>query len=142
MAETGIVIFLPWVSLPEEVALGGFRFVPLHTHSIESLFTDTHTRTSIAAMLRGYVDNESKPITSCTFIAEPGTSTPWYVPESDIAMAFSAARTLALAVMSEQHFFQGHFAPHINATAFRPIGQRISPPSTRIAISIVGVTVG
>jgi hypothetical protein len=136
MSDPGIVIFLPWVTLPEEVALGGFRFVPLETLGIESLFTDTDTRTSIAAMLRGYVDIESKPITSCTFITKPETSPPWYVHESEIPIAFSAARTLALAAMSEQYFYEWPFAPYINAAAFLPIGQGISPPGTSIAISI------
>jgi hypothetical protein len=136
MSDPGIVIFLPWVTLPEEVALGSFRFVPLETLGIESLFTDTDTRTSVAAMLRGYVDIESKPITSCTFITKPETSTPWYVHESEIPIAFSAARTLALAAMSEQYFYEWPFAPYINAAAFLPIGQAISPPGTSIAISI------
>ena len=136
MSDSGIVIFLPWVILPEEVALGGFRFVPLETHNVEALFTNAHAATSIAAMLRGYVDTENKPISSCTFVTKPGPDYSRYVPESELRDAFSAARTLALAAMSEQRFFEGHFAPHINATAFRPSGQRISPPSTRIAVSI------
>lgn len=87
-------------------------------------------------MLRGYVDTQNKPITSCTFVTRPGINAPWYVPEDELPAALSAAHTLALAAMSEQRFFEGHFAPHVNATVFRPIGQRISPPSTRVAVSI------
>jgi hypothetical protein len=137
MSDTEIVAFLPWVTLPEEVALGGFRFIPLETHTIQSLFTDGPAATSIAAMLRAYVDIQNNPITSCTFIAKARLERPWYVPEGELPAAFSAARTLALGAMSEQRFFEGHLAPHINATAFRAVAQRISPPTTRIAVSIV-----
>jgi hypothetical protein len=136
MSDAGCVVFLPWVTLPEEVELGGFHFVPLESADVDALVTDRETATSVEAMLRGYVDTENKPIMSCTFVAKPEASAPWYVPEDEINIAFSAARTLALAAMSEQRFFEGHFASHINATAFRPIGQRISSPNTRIALSI------
>ncbi len=136
MADPGCVLFLPWVTLPEEVELGGFRFVPVQADELEIAFADRDMVTSIEAMLHGYVDIEKRPVTSCTFMTKPEADLPWYVPETELTAAFSAARTLALAAMSEQHFFKGHFAPHTNATAFRAIAQRISPPGTGIAIPI------
>jgi hypothetical protein len=136
MADPGWVVFLPWVTLPQEVELGGFRFVPVEADRLNILFTDRGTVTSITGMLRGYINTEKKPITSCTIMTKPESCPPWYTPETEMTAAFSAARTLALAAMSEQRFFEGHFAPHTNATAFRPIGQRISPPGTGVAVSI------
>jgi hypothetical protein len=136
MSEPGIVVFLPWVTLPGTVGVGGFEFVPLEASNIKRLFTDEDTAASIAAMLRGYVDTTNQPTTSCTFVTKPEAKTPWYVLEDEFKTAFSAARTLALAAMSEQRFFEGHSAPHTNATVFRPVAQRITPPDTRIGISI------
>jgi hypothetical protein len=136
MADPGCVVFLPWVTLPEEVELGGFRFAPVEADCLDNLFTDRDTVTSIAGMLRGYVDTQKKPIASCTIMTKPQARPPWYISETEIAAAFSAARTLALAAMSEQRFFEGHFAPHTNATAFRAIGQKISPPNTGMAVPI------
>jgi hypothetical protein len=53
MSEPGIVVFLPWVTLPGTVGVGGFEFVPLEAGNIKRFFTDDDTAASIAAMLRG-----------------------------------------------------------------------------------------
>lgn len=130
------VAILPWVTIPQRLDLQGFEFVPINLSEIDGFITDNRTVTCIISMLNDYVNLLRRPINSCTFIAKPRSKTPWYIRDEDFEAARAATRTLALAALAEQRFFEGHLTPHINASVFDPIVQRLAPPDTRIALSI------
>jgi len=146
MTASGAIVFLPWVTTSAKVSLQGFDFVPFKMSEINEFVADEQTASCISSMLLDYVDLKKETIKSCTFITTPNSNTPFYVDNEKLSDARSAARTFALVNLAEQRFFEGHLAPHINASVFDPIIQHLEPPDTRIALSIPwrdgGLTIG
>lgn len=120
----GVFWFLPWLTLPTSVRVGGFRFVPARLDNLQAEL-GTEIAKHAALNLARYVDYLGKPIKSCTFVLRFGHGRAWDIPESLHPRMTLAAQCLALAVMSEQRFFESPLSPHINATVFRPVGQGV-----------------
>lgn len=136
MATHGNFCFFPWLVLPRPIRLGGFRFQPVALSGPDA--PSAPDIMSIAeALLPRYVDLYGKPILRCTVVLRPRHARAWDIPELLWPKLQQASRTLALAVMAEQRFFEGHLSPHINATVFRPIAQGINPESpTSLAVLV------
>jgi len=132
MPASGRVVFLPWVTLPVSVQVGGFRFCPIHRNAMASV-VDSDVAETVDQLLKCYVRRDGKPIESCTIVLRPRHSQPWNIPERMWTAASRAAEMLALACLAEQRFLEGHNSPHLNATMFRLIGQGITAGSDQIA---------
>lgn len=123
-ATAGRLVFLPWVCLPHPVVVGGFRFVPVKTADLAPVIGDQIAETAAMA-IQTHVDQRGKPIEACTLVLRRRGHSAWAIPERLWSTSQRATEILALACLSEQRFFEGHFAPHLNATMFRLIGQGI-----------------
>jgi hypothetical protein len=132
MSSSGFIIFMPWVTLPSSVRIGRFRFCPLPVRDIKSL-VDPDMVSTVENVLKCYVRKNGKPIDSCTIVLRARHQQAWNIPREYWNYANSAAKTLALACLAEQRFFEGHFSPHLNATMFHLIGQGITAGSDQIA---------
>lgn len=132
MPSSGFIIFMPWVTLPSSVRVGRFRFCPLPVKDVKSV-VDPDMVTTIENVLKCYVRKNGKPIESCTIVLRARHQKAWNIPREHWNYANSAAKTLALACLSDQRFFEGHFSPHLNATMFRLIGQGITSGSDQIS---------
>jgi hypothetical protein len=132
MPPSGFIIFMPWVTLPSSVRVGRFRFCPLSVQDVKSVVEPDMVAT-IENVLKCYVRKNGKPIESCTIVLRARHQQAWNIPREHWNYANSAAKTLALACLAEQRFFQGHFSPHLNATMFHLIGQGITAGSDQIA---------
>ena len=125
LSSTDFIIFMPWVTLPESVRVGRFRFSPLPVKDIKSVVNSDMVPTIVNA-LKCYVRKNGEPIESCTIVLRARHQQAWNVPREHWNHANSAAKILALACLAEQRFLEGHFSPHLNATMFRLIGQGIT----------------
>ena len=126
------IIFMPWVTLPESVRVGRFRFCPLPVEDLKSVI-DLDMVPTIERVLRCYVRKNGKPIESCTIILRARHKQAWNIPRNHWRYANNAAKTLALACLAEQRFFEGHFSPHLNSTMFHLIGQGVTAGSEQIS---------
>ena len=131
-SSSGFIIFMPWVTLPESVRVGRFRFCPLPVKDVK-LVVDPDMVATIENVLKCYVRKNGKPIESCTIVLRARHQQAWNVPREHWNYASTAAKTLALACLAEQRFFEGHFSPHLNATMFHLIGQGVTAGSDQIA---------
>lgn len=134
MSVTGRLAFLPWVTIPAEVSIGGFRFVPVETKNPSSVLGNEIGDTARQVLAR-YVDMHGKPIASCTGVLRKRHPVAWNIPEDKWDALNFAASTVALAAMAEQEFFN-QLAPYTNATIFRPVFQGVTAGSDRIALFI------
>jgi hypothetical protein len=125
MSSSGFIIFMPWVTLPDSVRVGRFRFCPLPVQNVKSVI-DPEMVSTIENVLKCYVRKNGKPIESCTIVLRARHQQAWNIPREHWSYANSAAKTLALACLAEQRFFEGHFSPHLNATMFHLIGEGIT----------------
>lgn len=132
MSSSGFIIFMPWITLPESVRVGGFRFCPLPVQDVKSV-VDPDMVATVENALKCYVQKNGKPIESCTIVLRARHQEAWNIPREHWKYANAAAKTLALACLAEQRFFEGHFSPHLNATMFHIIGQGITAGSDQIA---------
>ncbi|MDI1263439.1 MAG: hypothetical protein PS018_09305 [bacterium] len=130
--SSGFVVFMPWVTLPHSIRIGRFRFQPLRVNEIDTVI-DREITDTIKSALNCYVRKNGKPIESCTMVFRSSGDRSWDIPRKSWDSAVGAAKTLALACLAEQRFFEGHFSPHLNATMFRIIGQGVSAGSDQIA---------
>jgi hypothetical protein len=130
--SSGFIIFIPWVTLPSSVRIGRFQFCPLRVNDVSAVI-DQDMVATVESALKCYVQKNGKPIESCTIILRIHHRQAWNIPREHWKYANSAAKTLALACLSEQRFFEGHFSPHMNATMFHPIGQGVTVGSDQIA---------
>jgi hypothetical protein len=130
--SSGFIIFMPWVTLPSSVRVGRFHFCPLPVQDVKSV-VDPEMVTTVEQVLKCYVRKNGKPIESCTIVLRARQQQAWNIPRENWKYANSAAKTLALACLAEQRFFEGHFSPHLNATMFHLIGQGITAGSDQIA---------
>jgi hypothetical protein len=89
--------------------------------------------TTVENALKCYVQKNGQPIQSCTILFRLGDREKWNIPRAHWDYASEAARTLAIACLSEQRFLEGHFSPHLNATMFHIIGQGVTAGSDQIA---------
>jgi len=131
-AVEGRVVFLPWVTLPKAVRIGGFRFSPINVGNPTPVVGETIAGT-LSKALACYVDQAGKPIENCTILLRARHREGWNIPESQWSRAWMAADLLSLVCLAEQRFLEGHFSPHMNATMFRPIAQGISAGSSSIS---------
>jgi hypothetical protein len=132
LSSSGFIIFMPWVTLPESVRVGRFRFCPLPVKDVKSV-VDPDMVTTIENVLKCYVRKNGKPIESCTIVLRARHQQSWNIPRDHWNYANSASKTLALACLAEQRFLEGHFSPHLNATMFHLIGQGVTAGSDQIA---------
>jgi hypothetical protein len=132
LSSDGFIIFMPWVTLPESVRVGRFRFCPLAVKDIKSIVEPEMVAT-IESALKCYVRKNGEPIESCTIVLRARHQQAWNIPRKHWDIAVDAAKTLALACLAEQRFFEGHFSPHLNGTMFRLIGQGVAAGSDQIA---------
>jgi hypothetical protein len=132
LSSSGFIIFMPWVTLPESVRVGGFRFCPLPVKDLKSVI-DLDMVPTIENVLKCYVRKNGKPIESCTIVLRARHQQAWNIPRKHWHHANNAAKTLALACLAEQRFLEGHFSPHLNATMFHLIGQGVTVGSEQIA---------
>jgi hypothetical protein len=130
---TGQIIFMPWVTLPHAVIIGGIRFSPIDVKDRTSV-TGPEIADTIAMALRPYVDRRGHQIESCTILLRPRHEKSWSVPDQMWGSARVAAEILALSCLSEQRFMEGHFSPHLNATMFQIIGQKIVAGSDQVGL--------
>jgi hypothetical protein len=133
-AAAGRIVFMPWLHLPRSVSIGAFRFAPVEVDDLASVIGPEIGETAAQAM-RTHVDQAGKPIKVCTIVLRPRHSVIWDIPASRWDAARRASEMLALACLSEQRFFMGHFSPHMNATMFRLVGQGISAGSGGIGLT-------
>lgn len=129
----GLVLFLPWVTVPQPVVVGGFRFAPIDANDPAPVIGDDIAET-VRQVLKIYVDRSGNPIQSCTIVLQPQHRQAWNIPEDMWWRARRAAEVLALACLAEQRFLEGPFSPHLNATMFRMMGQGIVAGSDEIAL--------
>ncbi|MBI5319156.1 hypothetical protein [Bradyrhizobium sp.] len=129
---SGFVVFMPWVTLPRSIRVGRFRFCPLRLSEIATV-VDQSIAPVVERAVQCYVRRNGQPIESCTIVLRVRGPQHWNVPRRHWNLAVEAAKKLALACLSEQRFFEGHFSPHLNATMFRIIGQGVSAGSDQIA---------
>jgi hypothetical protein len=61
LSSTGFIIFMPWVTLPESVRVGRFRFSPLRVKDIKSVVNSDMVPTIVNA-LKCYVRKNGEPI--------------------------------------------------------------------------------
>ncbi|WP_262032007.1 hypothetical protein [Microvirga sp. Mcv34] len=133
MSLTGQIIFMPWVSIPQAVTVAGFRFAPIDVKDPISVVGPEMAPT-VAMALSPYVDRRSHQIESCTIMLRPRHQQSWNIPDRMWGSARRAAEILALSCLAEQRFMEGHFSPHLNATMFQIIGQRITAGSDQIGL--------
>lgn len=132
MPSAGFIIFMPWVTLPECVRVGPFRFCPLLINNVAAVVGKDMAET-VKQALSCYVKKNGKPIDSCTIVLRPRHPVHWNIPREHWNEANAAARTLALGCLAEQRFFEGHFSPHLNSTMFHLVGQGIEAGSDQIS---------
>lgn len=135
VSSSGRILFLPWVTLPHSVLVGGFRFSPIQIADTASVVGHEIAET-VTKVLRCYIDRRGKPIESCTVVLRSRHARSWDIPERLWADARSAVELLALACLAEQRFLEGHFSPHLNATMFRLVGQGIVSGSDGVSLLI------
>lgn len=128
----GFIFFMPWVTLPKSVRVGPFCFCPLPMENLKSV-VDLEMVPTIENVLKCYVQKNGKPIESCTIVLRARHQQAWNIPRKHWPHANIAARTLALACLAEQRFFEGHFSPHLNSTMFHLIGQGVTAGSEQIS---------
>ena len=109
-----------------------FRFCPLAVKDIKSV-VEPEIVATIESVLKCYVRKNGEPIKSCTIVLRARHQQAWNIPCKHWDIAVDAAKTLALACLAEQRFFEGHFSPHLNGTMFRLIGQGVAAGSDQIA---------
>jgi hypothetical protein len=126
------IIFMPWVTLPEEVKVGRFRFRPIQLQDVKAV-VGRHMAVTVESALNCYVQKNGSPIKSCTIVLRARHQEAWSIPRAHWKDASFAAKVLALACLAEQRFLEGHFSPHLNATMFHLIGQGLTEGSDRIA---------
>lgn len=134
MPTGGKLAFFPWLTLPEPVLVGGFRFVPIKANDPGSQVGKEIAETTKLILSR-YVDIQGKPIQTCTVALRPRHPRAWDIPESLWPNLFRASECLALVAMAEQRFFE-QLSPHINATLFRPIVQGVVPGQNGLALFV------
>jgi hypothetical protein len=132
LSSSGFIIFMPWVTLPESVRIGRFRFCPLSVKDLKSV-VDLDMVPTIENALKCYVRKNGKPIESCTIVLRARHQQAWNIPREHWNYANNAAKILALVCLAEQRFLEGHFSPHLNATMFHLIGQGVTAGSDQIA---------
>jgi hypothetical protein len=133
MPGSGLVIFMPWVTLPVSVRVGAFTFSPINVRD-PALAVGSDIAESVAQALGCYVGKDGKPIETCTIVLRARHSQPWNIPDKMWTGANRAAEMLALACLAEQRFFEGHLSPHLNATMFQLIAQGIAVGSDQIGL--------
>ena len=124
---------MPWVTLPDSIRLGSFRFCPINTSTPASA-VDSDIAEMVSKVLKGYVGRNGKPIESCTIMLRARHPQAWNIPEKMWKAASRAAEILALACLAEQRFLEGHLSPHLNASMFRLVGQGITVGSEQITL--------
>lgn len=129
---SGFVVFMPWVTLPQCVRVGRFRFCPVRVSEIATI-VDPSIAPVVERAVQCYVKRNGQPVDSCTIVLRVRGPERWNIPRRHWNFAVEAAKKLALACLAEQRFFEGHFSPHLNATMFRIIGQGVSAGSDQIA---------
>jgi hypothetical protein len=129
-----MVIFMPWVTLPISVRVGGFQFCPIDARAPALSGVKSDIAQTLTKALKCYVGRDGTPIASCSIVLRARHSEPWNIPDKMWTNAHRAAEMLALACLAEQRFFEGSLSPHLNATMFRLIGQGLSVDSDRIAL--------
>lgn len=133
MSLTGQIVFMPWVTVPKAVTVGGFRFSPIDPRNPAPMVGDDMSET-VQNALKPYVDRRGHQIENCTILLRPRHQQPWNVPDRMWGSARRAAEILALSCLAEQRFMEGHFSPHLNATMFQVIGQRVTAGSDQIGL--------
>jgi hypothetical protein len=112
--------------------VGRFRFCPLRVQDVKTV-VDADMVPTVESALKCYVRKNGEPIESCTIVLRARHRQAWNIPREHWNYANNAAKILALACLSEQRFFEGHFSPHLNATMFHIIGQGVTSGSDQIA---------
>ena len=133
MSSSGLVAFMPWVTLPLSIGIGPFRFCPMEVNE-PGLVVGHEMAETVAQVLKCYVGRDGKPIESCTIVLRSLHTKPWSIPDRMWPTASRAAKMLALACLGEQRFLEGHFSPHLNTAMFHMIGQRVTAGSDQIAV--------
>ncbi len=123
---------MPWLTLPAQIRVGRFRFSPIRLDDVGAV-VDRSMISTVKSALKCYVRKNGQPIQSCTILLRLNDHNPWNIPRAHWNHATEAAKTLAIACLSEQRFLEGHFSPHLNSTMFHIIGQGISAGSDQIA---------
>lgn len=123
---------MPWLTVPTQIRVGRFRFSPILLADVGAVI-DPYMVSTVQNALRCYVQRNGQPIQSCTILLRLIDREPWNIPRAHWDYASEASKTLAIACLSEQRFFEGHFSPHLNATMFHIIGQGVSAGSDQIS---------
>jgi hypothetical protein len=131
MPASGLVIFMPWIALPRSIDVGRFRFCPIDTNAPE-MVVGSEIAETVAQSLKCYAGRDGNPIERCTVVLRPRAREPWSIPDKMWTDVRRAAEILALACLSEQRFFD--LSPHLNATMFHIIGQRVTAGSDWISV--------
>lgn len=132
---SGRILFLPWVTIPRPVLVGGFRFSPIRIGDTASVVGQEIAET-VTKALRCYIDRRGRPIESCTFVLRSRHARSWDIPDRLWGDVRNAVEVLALACLAEQRFLEGHFSPHLNATMFRLVGQGVAGGSNGLSLLI------
>lgn len=122
---------MPWLTIPAQIRVGRFRLSPIHVADVGAI-VDPSMVSTVQDALRCYVQKNGQPIQSCTILLRLSDRDQWNIPRAHWDHAREAAKTLAIACLSEQRFLEGHFSPHLNSTMFHIIGQGIAADSDQI----------
>ena len=78
--SSGFIIFMPWVTLPESVRVGRFRFCPVIVKEVKSI-VDPEMVATVEDVLKCYVRKNGKPIESCTIVLRAHHQQAWKRPQ-------------------------------------------------------------
>lgn len=132
MAVSGRIAFLPWVTIPVPITVGGFRFVPSRLDDLEIF--DPEIRDVASQAIRTHVDQSGSPIQSCTLIVRCRAKPSWDISDDVWDKARRASELISICALSEQEFLRGHFASYMNSSMFRPVNMRVTSGSTDIGL--------
>lgn len=131
----GRVVLLPWVTLKKPVLVGPFKFQPVSISELEH-FIEADVVEAVRRSAKTHVDLFGQPISDCTIVLRPrAANRRWNIPMRLWPAIFEATEVVALATLSNQEFFRGHFAPHLNSTLFRAVSFAIRPDADVAALT-------
>lgn len=126
-------MFLPWVTLPHPITVGGTQFMPIDTNDPAPV-VGSEIGDAVRQALRLYVDLGGNPIESCTILLRPRHQQRWDIPDELWSQARRSTEMLALSCMAEHRFLEGHFSRHLNASMFQLMGHGIKAGSSSITL--------
>lgn len=121
------------MTLPDSVRVAGFQFVPVRNFGELGLHLPESLIGSAKRAIQTHVDRNSNPVESFTLVLRVRSEPRWRITEEQFSKVLYASEVLAVSCLSEQRFLLGHFAPHLNATIFRPVSMAINSENDAVS---------